>query len=304
MEASGLLPKKLVVKSDFPLDAVIGLTKNQASIMYHNYMVKYHGEVMNLDDISEKEIHDLITKAIHYLREEEDKVKENPKEDSTTAVISQTQPDEINDDDSDANMDAISIDSNQFVLRELTELSELTIRAMRRKRCTKFIKAAFKDRNMKCDLKKLAAETLTELRTVVRECKDYYLGNLEDSESENEKVPPTTIANTGDPIQINDDDDLSMSATSYKSSGSQSNSDMEMSIEDSDKSIGTEQDTSEEYHNDVHNEYADNNAMQIKFILSVSKISKLTPHTGPCHRTFRYIFDIWFCKIHLRKNHW
>ena len=48
----------------------------------------------------------------------------------------------------------------------------------------------------------------------------------------------------------------------------------------------------------------DDDAMQIKFILSVSKISKLTPHTGPCLRTFRYIFDIWFCKIHLRKNHW
>ena len=97
VEARSLLPQRLSLKADFPIDAVIVLTKSQASIMYHNYLVQ-HGDdkPMDLDDLSEDDIHKLIKNAILSLREirkHTPTTEANPNDDehSITAIISKTQ---------------------------------------------------------------------------------------------------------------------------------------------------------------------------------------------------------------------
>ena len=77
----------------------------------------------------------------------------NIDDDNQANIISQTQTSE-NLENEDDNLEVVySIDNND-VLHTLTTLPSLAISTMRRKRCTKFILATYKNRNMQCDRKK------------------------------------------------------------------------------------------------------------------------------------------------------
>ena len=57
VEARALLPKRLVLSANFPIEAVIGLEKNQASIMYHNYAVDHDNDEINVEELSVTDLH-------------------------------------------------------------------------------------------------------------------------------------------------------------------------------------------------------------------------------------------------------
>ena len=81
---------------------------------------------------------------------------------------------------------------------------------------------------------------------------DSSMVQLDDSESEDEKVPHTMTINKNDPVTL-DEDEISM--TSHKSgSTTPTNSDMNMSVETNNSETNKEPETFGEYDDDIKNE--------------------------------------------------